>query len=263
MRGVAKAYGDNQVLIDVNLDVFEGETLAIIGESGCGKSTVLKAFAGLVNPDEGEVYFRSQALGEMDWEELQRMRQRVSLVFQENALFDSMDVLANVSYALAERTSMDDDTMEARALEVLKLVGMGPDVYPGILDTMPQDLSGGMKKRVAVARGIAAEPEVILYDDPTQGLDPSTCNRIAHMIEHLQDTTGCTTVVVSHDLPTVWHVADRVAMLHEGRFVITETTEVFRALDDPLVREFIGDPVPSLFARAPGETSSPGRTPIV
>jgi phospholipid/cholesterol/gamma-HCH transport system ATP-binding protein len=164
---------------------------------------------------------------------------RVSMVFQGGALFDSMTILQNVGYALREHTKMGDVEIRQRAVESLGLVGLGLDTNPGILEQIPAALSVGMRKRVALARSIALRPEVILYDEPTTGLDPSNCNRIARMIRKLQRELGVTSIVVTHDMTTAWYVADRVAMLHDKSFPYVADVETFRAIEDPIVRDFI------------------------
>ena len=194
---------------------------------------------GLLFADEGQILFRGEDVGTMGAEGLRELRRHVSYVFQGGALFDSMSVLENVGYALREHTKMGDAEIRDRVVECVEMVGLGMKDYPDILDLMPASLSGGMKKRVALARSIALSPEVILYDEPTTGLDPSNCTRIARMLRRLQGELGVTSVVVTHDMPTAWHVADRVAMLHDRRFPYVDETEAFRKMGDPIVRDFI------------------------
>jgi phospholipid/cholesterol/gamma-HCH transport system ATP-binding protein len=213
-QGVDKAFGPNAVYRDMNLDVRLGETLTIIGGSGQGKSVCLKLMIGLLHADRGRVLYYGEDIGEMSAEQLREIRMRVSMVFQGGALFDSMTILQNVGYALR-------------------------DTNPEILEQMPAALSVGMRKRVALARSIALRPEVILYDEPTTGLDPSNCNRIARMIRKLQRELGVTSIVVTHDMTTAWYVADRVAMLHDKTFPYVADVEAFRAIEDPIVRDFI------------------------
>jgi len=238
-RGVRKAFGNNVVYDKMDFDVREGETLTIIGGSGLGKSVCLKLMIGLLHADAGHVLFHGEDVGDMDALQLRDLRRRVCYVFQGGALFDSMNVLANVGYALVEHTDKGDDEIEARAIECLEMVGLGLDHHPDILELMPASLSGGMKKRVALARSIALEPEVILYDEPTTGLDPSNCKRIAEMIKKLQEQLGVTSVVVTHDMGTMNIVSDRVALLHEKRFPHREPLETFLRLPDPVVQDFV------------------------
>jgi phospholipid/cholesterol/gamma-HCH transport system ATP-binding protein len=239
LRNVRKAFGDNVVFQDVDIEVRPGETLTILGGSGLGKSVCLKMMIGLMMADEGEVLFHGQDVGQMDHEQLQALRRRVSMVFQGGALFDSMTVLENVGYALFEHTRQSDDEIRTRVIRCLEMVGLGLDADPEILEKMPASLSGGMRKRVALARSIAIGPEVILYDEPTTGLDPPNCDRIATMIRHLQRELRATSVVVTHDIDTAFMVSDRVAMLHDRRFPWVAPTEQFRALQAPEVRDFI------------------------
>jgi phospholipid/cholesterol/gamma-HCH transport system ATP-binding protein len=238
-REVSKAFGDNVVYDAMDLELYAGETLTVIGGSGEGKSVCLKMMIGLLYADEGTVTYHGREVSEMSSEELRTLRTKVSMVFQGGALFDSMNVLENVGYALTEHTDMGDQQIRARVIECLDMVGLGPDRYPEILEGMPVSLSGGMRKRVALARAIALEPEVILYDEPTTGLDPANCNRIARMIRKLQAELGVTSVVVTHDMTTAMHVADRVAMLHERSFPYRDEIEAFRSIEDPVVRDFI------------------------
>jgi len=236
---VDKAFGSNVIYKGMDLDIRLGETLTIIGGSGEGKSVCLKLMIGLLHANAGRVLYYGEDVGEMDAERLREIRMRVSMVFQGGALFDSMTIAHNVGYALREHTDMGDEEIERRAAESLTLVGLGPDTHAGIMDQLPAALSVGMRKRVALARSIALRPEVILYDEPTTGLDPSNCNRIARMIRKLQRELGVTSIVVTHDMTTAWYVADRVAMLYDKRFPWVDETEAFRAIEDPRVRDFI------------------------
>jgi phospholipid/cholesterol/gamma-HCH transport system ATP-binding protein len=238
-QAVDKAFGPNAVYRNMNLDVRLGETLTIIGGSGQGKSVCLKLMIGLMRADRGRVLYYGEDIGEMSAEQLREIRMRVSMVFQGGALFDSMTILQNVGYALREHTKMGDAEIRQRAVESLNLVGLGIDTNPEILEQIPAALSVGMRKRVALARSIALRPEVILYDEPTTGLDPSNCNRIARMIRKLQRELGVTSIVVTHDMTTAWYVADRVAMLHDKTFPYVADVEAFRAIEDPIVRDFI------------------------
>jgi phospholipid/cholesterol/gamma-HCH transport system ATP-binding protein len=236
---VDKAFGDNVVYQDLCLDVRLGETLTIIGGSGQGKSVCLKLMIGLLRPEAGRVLYYGADVAEMNAMQLREVRTRVSMVFQGGALFDSMSIERNVGYALREHTDMGDEEIRERARDSLTLVGLSPETHPGIMEQMPASLSGGMRKRVALARSIAMRPEVILYDEPTTGLDPSNCNRIARMIRKLQHELGVTSIVVTHDMTTAWYVADRVAMLHAKRFPYVGDVDSFRQIDDPIVRDFI------------------------
>ena len=238
-EAVDKAFGSNVIYSGMNLDVRLGETLTIIGGSGEGKSVCLKLMIGLLRAEAGRVLYYGQDVGDMTAEQLRELRMRVSMVFQGGALFDSMTIAKNVGYALREHTDMGDEEIERRALESLTLVGLGPKENPELMEQIPAALSVGERKRVALARSIAMRPEVILYDEPTTGLDPSNCNRIARMIKKLQKELGVTSIVVTHDMTTAWYVSDRIAMLHEKSFPYVAEVEDFRAIEDPIVRDFI------------------------
>lgn len=237
-RGVYKAFREKVIYRDMNLGVRTGETLTIIGGSGTGKSVCLKMIIGLLYADRGQILVKGEDVGEMDAAQLAQVRRQVSMVFQGGALFDSMTVLENVGYALREHTANSDAEIRDRVVQCLEMVGLGQGAHPHILDSMPANLSGGMKKRVALARSIALAPEVILYDEPTTGLDPQNSTRIARMIRKLQGELGVTSVVVTHDMALAWHVADRVAMLHDYQFPFIEETQAFRESDNPIVRDF-------------------------
>ncbi|MEZ4451705.1 MAG: ATP-binding cassette domain-containing protein [Nannocystaceae bacterium] len=237
LRHVDKAFEGHVVYDDMSLDILEGETLTVIGGSGQGKSVCLKLMIGLLTADEGEVLYRGQEVSSMDYEGIRVLRSKVSMVFQGGALFDSMTILANVGYGLREHTKMSDDEIRRRAWDCLEMVGLGQD--RGLLDRMPASLSGGMRKRVAIARSIALRPEVILYDEPTTGLDPSNTRRIAKMISKLQRELGVTSIVVTHDMPTAFSVSDRIAMLYNRKFPHIGTPDQFKASEVPEVRNFV------------------------
>ncbi len=234
-RGVTKIFGDHAVYENMDLSVMKGETLTIIGGSGQGKSVCLKMMIGLLQADGGVVRFGDRVVGEQDAEGLRRIRQRVSYVFQGGALFDSMSVLDNIGYALREHTKKADDEIYAKAKECVELVGLPERV----LGQYPASLSGGMRKRVALARSIAIEPEVILYDEPTTGLDPKNITRISAMIMKLQRELDVTSVVVTHDMPTARKVSDRIAMLYERSFPFVGTADQMWNSPQEEVRDFI------------------------
>ena len=235
---VSKSFREKIIYKDMDLAVRRGETLTIIGGSGTGKSVCLKMVIGLLHADSGQVLVDGNDVGEMNREDLQKVRRKVSMVFQSGALFDSMTVLDNVGYALREHTRDSDDEIRERVLKCLELVGLGREANPEILDLMPASLSGGMRKRVALARSIALAPDVILFDEPTTGLDPQNSTRISRMIRELQRELGVTSVVVTHDMALAWHVADRVAMLHAYHFPYVAPVDEFRRIEDPIVRDF-------------------------
>ncbi len=233
--GVTKSFGDNTVYDNMDLSVLRGETLTIIGGSGQGKSVCLKMMIGLLQADSGAVKVDGKVVGEQDPAGLRAIRQRLAYVFQGGALFDSMTVLDNIGYALREHTKMGDGEILDKARTCVEMVGLSERV----LQSMPGSLSGGMRKRVALARSIAIEPEVILYDEPTTGLDPKNINRISAMIMKLQRELNVTSVVVTHDMPTARKVSDRIAMLYEKRFPFVGTADEMWQSPQREVRDFI------------------------
>lgn len=237
LKNVFKRFGDNVIYEDMSFEVEAGETFTIIGGSGMGKSVCLKLMIGLLPYDRGSITFRGQEVGDMDADQLRELRRHVAMVFQGGALFDSMSVLDNVTYALREHTKMSDEAMLERARECLDMVGLGYD--KDILYRMPASLSGGMRKRAALARSIAIKPEVILYDEPTTGLDPANINRIGHMIRKLQNELGVTSIVVTHDMPIAKECSDRVAMLWERKFPYIGTPQELWEHPAEEVRDFI------------------------
>jgi len=237
LRNLYKAFGENVIYEDMNLKIEEGETFSIIGGSGMGKSVCLKLMIGLLPYEAGHVLFKDKEVGEMDRDQLRELRRHVSMVFQGGALFDSMTVLENVTYALREHTSMSDEEMLERAKECLDMVGLGYD--RDIMYRFPAGLSGGMRKRAALARSIAIKPEVILYDEPTTGLDPANINRIGEMIKKLQRELKVTSIVVTHDMPIAFECSDRVAMLWDKKFPFIGAAEEMKNSEIPEVREFV------------------------
>ncbi|PRQ03590.1 putative ABC transporter ATP-binding protein [Enhygromyxa salina] len=237
-RGVDMAFGDKQIFEGLDLSVYEGEVLVIIGFSGSGKSVLLKLLSGLIEPPRGVVRYRDQDIADMREPELVSMRKSMSHVFQSNALFDSINVLENVGFGLLEHTKMGDAEIRARVVQCLEWVGLGEEV----LMRMPAQLSGGMQKRVALARAVATEPRIILYDDPTGGLDPISVTRIGDMIENLQNELRLTSVIVTGDMKIAFRVADRMALIHQGHIAHLGTPDYFRECDAPEVIEFVRDP---------------------
>ena len=237
LRGIHKAFGELVLFEDTSLTVRRGETLSIIGESGCGKSVWLKMMIGLVPIDAGEIYFRGDNVLLMGNEGLARLRRSVGYLFQNGALFDSMTVLDNVGYALREHTTMGDEQIRERVITCLEKVNLSRR----ILDQWPAELSGGMRKRVALARAIAIEPEVVLYDEPTQGLDPQSITIIAELISELQRDLDITSVLVTHDMRCAFSVSDRIAMVHERGFPYVGTPEDFAQSEAPAVKEYIAE----------------------
>ena len=229
-----KSFGAKRVLRGVNLDVARGETVVVLGGSGSGKSVLLRHAVGLFRPDSGNVFVDGVDISQLPEDDLLETRKKVGMLFQSGALFDSMTVRENVSFALDEHTEWDEAKVLARVEEVLRLVELD-----GVLDLMPSDLSGGMRKRVALARAIALAPAAILYDEPTTGLDPITSNTINHLIRSLQKRLGVTSIVVTHDIHSAFTVGDRIAFLNEGRILFHGTTAEAKTAKEPVLRNFL------------------------
>jgi len=232
--GVEKSFGDHRVLRGVDLDVTEGETVVVLGGSGSGKSVLLRHAVGLFRPDAGQVFVDAVEISQLDEDDLLETRKKVGMLFQSGALFDSMTVRENVAFALREHTDWENAKVIARVEEVLRLVEL-----EDVLALMPSDLSGGMRKRVALARAIALAPAAILYDEPTTGLDPITANTINHLIRSLQKRLGVTSIVVTHDIHSAFTVGDRIAFLHDGKIKFHGTTAEAREAHEPLLKNFL------------------------
>lgn len=233
IKNVSKYFGKKAALKNISLDINDGETLAIIGGSGSGKSTLLRLMIGLIQPSEGEIWIGDDEISTMSEDELTRVRLKMGMVFQYSALFDSMTVGDNVAFGLVEHTDYPDDKIKAIVKEKLKQVGL-----EGVEHLMPNELSGGMKKRVSLARALAFEPEIIFYDEPSSGLDPITTAKIDELIISTQKTLGVTSVVVTHDMASACRIANRIAMVYLGDLIALDTVDNFRRLPDPRVQEF-------------------------
>lgn len=236
LDGVSLAF-ERPVLEDVSLTVRRGETMVIAGESGTGKSTILKLVLRLLVPDSGVVRVLGEPITDLTYEEALEVRMRMGMVFQGAALFDSMSVFENVAYPLREHGTLSEDEIEERVREKLRFVDLDPD---RVIDQLPAELSGGMRKRVGIARGIAADPAIMLYDEPTSGLDPLTTGTITRLILKLQRELGVTSVVVTHDMRSAFQMGTRIALLHEHRIVFVGSPEEMAASDDPYLQEFLG-----------------------
>lgn len=236
VRALKKAFGRNVVLDGLDIDIVDGEVLTIIGESGSGKSILLKAMMGLLEPDAGSIRFDGEEVTGQTERQWVQTRRRIGMLFQESALFDSLNVFENVGYALREQTSMTDEEISQRVAETLALVAL-----PGIEHMAPSDLSGGMRKRVALARAVAVRPEIVFYDEPAEGLDPINVTRVNRLLLGLQETLNVTSVVVTHNLKAAFTISDRLALIHDGKVVATSSPEAMLDSEDPVVREFIGE----------------------
>ncbi len=234
--GVKKAFGPKVIYRGLDLTIKKGEVFTVLGGSGVGKSVMLKMLIGLLKADEGHIYFGGQDVTQMTEGQLALVRQRIAMLFQSGALFDSLSVGSNVRYGLDEHfnKTMAESEKKDRVAWALGLVGL-----PGIEDMWPADLSGGMRKRVGLARAIAVQPEVVLYDEPTTGLDPINTARVNHMIMGLQERLNFTSVVVTHDMKSAFTISDRMAMVHSGRIIYSGTTADFKNCDDRRVTDFI------------------------
>lgn len=234
IRHVYQTFGSRQILKDVSLTVKDGETMVILGASGSGKSTLLKLIIGLLKPTSGEVMVNGKDMARLGEAELNHERRHMGFVFQYSALFDSMTVKENVAFGLRMHTKMSEEEIDRIVKEKLHLVGLD-----GIENLMPSSLSGGMKKRVSLARAIALEPEIILYDEPTAGLDPIRSTDISLLIKHTQKVLHATSVVVTHDLKSAEMIADRMAFLYKGSFLAIGKPEDLKQSPDPRVRQFM------------------------
>ena len=234
IRGLQKTIGSQHILRGVNLDVNRGETLVLIGPSGEGKSVMLKHIIGLMTPTEGSIEINGVDIGHLKERQLTEIRKKIGFLFQNAALFDSMDVARNVGFPLRESGLRDKAEIDKRVMEALELVELGEHAHK-----MPINLSGGMRKRVGIARAIVSRPDCILYDEPTSGLDPIVTDVIDLMIRRLQKRFGVTSIVVTHDMGSVFKVADRVALLKGGVVHFSGTTDDLRASKDSEVQDFI------------------------
>ncbi|NMC44391.1 MAG: ABC transporter ATP-binding protein [candidate division Zixibacteria bacterium] len=229
-----KRFGRLTVLDGLDLEIATGQSVVIIGQSGCGKSVLLKHFAALLRPDSGTVTVDGRNIFALSRDDLMSYRRQIGVLFQFGALFDSMTVAENVGFALKESLHLKPAKSRDIVEEKLALVGL-----PGIGDKMPAEISGGMKKRVALARAIAAEPRILLYDEPTTGLDPITAMVINELIVDVNKKLGVTSIAVTHDMASAYKIADRIVMLHQGNIVFDGSPEDTRTTSDPIVRQFI------------------------
>jgi phospholipid/cholesterol/gamma-HCH transport system ATP-binding protein len=233
-RDIRKSFGDKKVLTGIDLDVREGETLVIIGRSGCGKSVFLKHVIGLMKPDAGRIAVDGVDITALSGRELNEVRRKFGMVFQGAALFDSMTVEENVGFFLLEYSGKPREEITATVVEKLRLVGLDD-----VEDMKPAALSGGMKKRVSLARAIAHDPSIVLYDEPTTGLDPIMADVINDLIIKLSDHLAVTSIVVTHDMVSAYKIADRIAMMYGGKIIAVGTPEEIKSSADAVVQQFI------------------------
>ena len=229
-----KSFGDKPVLRGVNLKIETGESVVIIGRSGCGKSVLLKLLIGLLTPDSGQILIDGEDITRMSGADLYRVRRKFGVLFQGSALFDSMTVEENIALGLREHTNISEDEISRIVDEKLSLVGL-----PDVENLKPAELSGGMKKRVGLARAIAMNPQYVLYDEPTTGLDPIMADNINELVVRLNEQLDVTTIAVTHDMVSAYKVADRIVMLHRGIILFDGTPEQVKNTDDPVVRQFV------------------------
>ena len=234
VRSLAKKIGRQEILRGIDLEVATGETLAIIGRSGGGKSVLLKHLVGLMEPDAGEIWIQGQNIIGMSERQLGAIRQKVGILFQGGALFDSMTVAENIAFPLREAGERDPNVLRAKVSEMLEVMEM-----EGEEAKMPVSLSGGMKKRVGLARSIVRRPSCVLYDEPTSGLDPVVADSINRLIRRLQQRFGITSIVVTHDMKSAFDVADQIAYLHEGQIYFHGTSAQLQQSSDPLIQDFL------------------------
>ncbi|MDA8078563.1 MAG: ABC transporter ATP-binding protein [Nitrospiraceae bacterium] len=234
IRGLKKSFKDQVVLDGLDLEIGSGEVVAIIGKSGGGKSVLLKHLIGLLKPDAGTILINGVDITSVDVHELRKVRQQFGVVFQGSALFDSLTVFGNVAFPLRERKKLPKEAIRENVLEALEDVGLR-----GMGNKYPAEISGGMKKRVALARALIAEPSIVLFDEPTTGLDPLILNSIHRLITHTHRKYRFTGIIISHEIPEIFDVADKVAMLYNGAIIQYGTPEEIKNTENPFVRQFI------------------------
>ncbi len=234
LRDVHKSFGSNHVLRGVNLEVKRGESMVVIGGSGTGKSVLIKCVIGLLRHDRGEIYVDGQEISHLSEEEWNELRKKFGMLFQRDALFDSLSVWENVGFALRRHTNLPDEEIKSIAIEKLKLVGL-----QNVENLMPAELSGGMRKRVSLARAIAMEPAILLYDEPTTGLDPIMANVINELIVTMREKLQVTSIAITHDMVSAYRIADRIAMLYQGKIIEVGTPEEIRSSTNEIVQQFI------------------------
>ena len=234
VKNLYKSFGEKGVLSDISFSLPHGQAVAIVGKSGAGKSVLLKCLIGLVKPDDGTIYVDNKLINSMSFSQLQEIRASIGMVFQFGALFDSLTVRDNINLALRKLTKLSEDEIQERVINSLESVDMA-----NTEDLMPAELSGGMKKRVGIARAIAIKPAYLFYDEPTTGLDPVMTDSINRLICKFQSTEKVTSVIITHEMRTVYDVADRVILLHDGKIRFDGNPNDLKNVDDPVVQQFI------------------------
>lgn len=234
IRGLDKSFHDLKVLDGLNLTIEDGETLVVIGRSGCGKSVLLKHIIGILRPEKGEVLVDGQDVAKLTGNNLNELRMKFGMLFQGAALFDSLTVYENVAFTLMEHTKLEDRIIKRRVEQCLEMVGL-----KGIEDKKPAELSGGMRKRVGLARAICRNPQIILYDEPTTGIDPIMGDQINDLIIELHDRLRITSIVVTHDMTSAYKIGSRIAMLYKGKIIETGSPQEIRNTKSPIVKQFI------------------------
>ena len=235
IEGLCKSFGDKRVLDGVDLEVMRGESMVVIGGSGTGKSVLIKHVIGLLKPDAGRIVVAGQDMSTMNMQGTNKLRRKMGMLFQSAALFDSLRVWENIGFALKQHSKLSDKEIKEIATEKLKMVGLSSEVG----DIMPSELSGGMRKRVGLARAIAINPEIILYDEPTTGLDPIMADVINDLIIALQKKLNVTSISITHDMTSAYKIADKIAMLYQGKIIEVGTPDEIRNSDNEIVRQFV------------------------
>jgi phospholipid/cholesterol/gamma-HCH transport system ATP-binding protein len=236
VKGLRKSFGQQEVLKGVDLSVDKGEIVAVLGKSGTGKSVLLRLLIGLEKADAGSICIRGQETTNLEMDALNEMRMKVGFLFQEGALYDSLTIAENVAFPLRRHTKLSEAERDEKVRALLLSVGLDKD-----LEKMPSDISGGMRKRVGMARALALDPEILFFDEPTAGLDPITAAEIGRLIQQLRKERGVTSIVVTHDMHAAHHFSDRIVMLKEGNILISGTFEDLEKSKDPFVAEFLSD----------------------
>ena len=234
VKNLYKSFDEKGVLSDINFSLQRGQAVTIVGKSGAGKSVLLKCLIGLLKPDKGTIYVDNKLINSMSFSQLQEIRATIGMVFQFGALFDSLTVRDNISLALRKLTKLSEDEIQERVINSLESVDMA-----NTEDLMPAELSGGMKKRVGIARAIAIKPAYLFYDEPTTGLDPIMTDSINRLIRKFQSTENVTSVIITHEMLTVYDVANRVLLLHDGKIRFDGNPVEIKNVDDPVVQQFI------------------------